>query len=146
MLLTPAQIKPNPFESRRTLFLFSFFTGGGCASCLRACLGVRLLPQSYQYSNLSEGAHRVDGQLHGDKECPFSGVTKSGRVWRKVLESDAVAGTAMLGVLGGRTLRAPLSGAFLQTLPQLVTPLNGHSLSPRSCPPMLSAPSERFGY
>ena len=22
-------------------------------------------------------------------ECPFSGVTKSGRVWRKVLESDA---------------------------------------------------------
>ena len=24
-----------------------------------------------------------------DKECPFSGVTKSGRVWRKVPESDA---------------------------------------------------------
>ena len=23
------------------------------------------------------------------KECPFSGVTKSGRVWRKVPESDA---------------------------------------------------------
>ena len=23
------------------------------------------------------------------KECPFSGVTKSGRVWRKVTESDA---------------------------------------------------------
>ena len=31
----------------------------------------------------------VAGQLHGDKECPFSGVTKSGRVWRKVPESDA---------------------------------------------------------
>ena len=29
------------------------------------------------------------GQLRGDKECPFSGVTKSGRVWRKVPESDA---------------------------------------------------------
>ena len=42
-----------------------------------------------QYSNLSEGADRVGGQLHGDKECPFSGVTKSGRVWRKVPESDA---------------------------------------------------------
>ena len=27
------------------------------------------------------------GQLSGDKECPFSGVTKSGRVWRKVSES-----------------------------------------------------------
>ena len=29
------------------------------------------------------------GQLGGDKECPFSGVTSSGRVWRKVPESDA---------------------------------------------------------
>ena len=37
-----------------------------------------------QYPNLSEGADRVGGQLRGDKECPFSGVTKSGRVWRKV--------------------------------------------------------------
>ena len=85
MLLTPAEIKPKLFESRRS----SFFTGGGCALCLRACLGARLLPQSYQYPNLLEGADHVGGQLHGDKECPFSGVTKSGRVWRKVPESDA---------------------------------------------------------
>ena len=42
-----------------------------------------------QYPNLSEGADRVAGQLRGDKECPFSRVTKSGRVWRKVPESDA---------------------------------------------------------
>ena len=42
-----------------------------------------------QYPNLSEGADRVGGQLHGEKECPFSSVTKSGRVWRKVPESDA---------------------------------------------------------
>ena len=71
--------------------LFFFFTRGGCVSCLRACLGARLLPQSYQYPHLSEGADRVGGQLRGDKdkECPFSGVTKSGRVWRKVPESDA---------------------------------------------------------
>ena len=48
-----------------------------------------LLPQSYQYPNLSEGADRVGGLLRGDKECPFSGVTKSGRIWRKVPESDA---------------------------------------------------------
>ena len=41
------------------------------------------------YPNLSEGADRVAGQLRGDKECPFSGVTKSGRVWRKMPESDA---------------------------------------------------------
>ena len=79
-----------------TLF---FFTGGGCASCLRACLGARLLPQSYQYPNLSEGADRVAGQLRGDKECPFSGVTKSGRVWRKVPESDARSVRPGLSVL-----------------------------------------------
>ena len=65
------------------------FSRGGCVSCLRACFGARLLLQSYQYPNLSEGADRVGGQLRGDKECPFSGVTKSGRVWRKVPESDA---------------------------------------------------------
>ena len=50
---------------------------------------------------------------------------------------------------GGRgvgTLRASLSSTFLQTLPDLVTPLKGHSLSPRSCPPTWSAPFEMFGY
>ena len=82
MLLTPAKIKPKSFESRRN----SLFTRDNdyCA-----CLGARLLPQSYQHPNLSEGADRVGGQLRGDKECPFSGVTKSGRVWRKVPESGA---------------------------------------------------------
>ena len=52
-------------------------------------VGARLLPQPYQYPNLSEGADHVGEQLRGDKECPFSGVTKSGRVWRMVPESDA---------------------------------------------------------
>ena len=69
----PAQTKPKSFESRRN----SFFTRGGCVSCLRACLGARLLPQSYQYPNLSEGAGHISGQLHGDKECSCV-VTKSG--------------------------------------------------------------------
>ena len=46
------------------------------------------------YSHISTQAFRrvltrVAGQLRGDKECPFSGITKSGRVWRKVPESDA---------------------------------------------------------
>ena len=73
------------------LFFFSlfFFYWGECVSCLHACFGARLLLQSYKYPNLLEGADRVAGQLCGDKECPFSGVTKSGRVWRKVPESDA---------------------------------------------------------
>ena len=44
------------------------------------------------------------------------------------------------------TLRASLSGTLLQTLPDLVTPLKGYSLSPRSCPVTRSAPSERFLY
>ena len=40
------------------------------------------------------------------------------------------------------------SGTFFQTLPDLVTPLKGnaYNLSPRSCPPTRSAPSERLGY
>ena len=44
------------------------------------------------------------------------------------------------------TLRASLSGTFLQNLPDLVTPLKGHSLFPRSCPATRSAPSGRFLY
>ena len=48
-----------------------------------------VLSHNYLYPNLSEGADRVAGQMRGDKECPFSGVTKYGRVWRKVPESDA---------------------------------------------------------
>ena len=39
--------------------------------------------------NLSEGADSVCRQLRGDKEYPFSGATSSGKVWRKVPESDA---------------------------------------------------------
>ena len=62
MLLTPAQIKPESFESRGNFF---FSTRGGCVSCLRAWFGARLLLQSYQYPNLSEGADRVAVQLRG---------------------------------------------------------------------------------
>ena len=108
----PAQIKPKSFESTRTLFLKS----GVNAS--HVCLGARLLPQSYEYPNLSEGADRVGGQLRGDKEYPFSGVTKSGRVWRKVPESDARSvprGTAN-----------PTTQA--QTEPQGPAPLSGCAL------------------
>ena len=47
-----------------------------------------LLSQTYQYPNLSKGADGVGEQLRGDKEYPFSGVTSSGRVGRKVPESD----------------------------------------------------------
>ena len=52
----------------------------------------------------------------------------------------------VLGVCIWATLRASLSGTFLQTLLDLVRPLKRHSLSPRSCPQTRSAPSERCGY
>ena len=96
----PDQIKPKSFESKRN----SFCTRGGCASCLRGCLGTRLLPQSCECPNLSEGVDRVGGQLRGDKECPFSGVTKSGSVWRKVPESDARSVGLYFGHLLGFSL------------------------------------------
>ena len=84
MLLTPAQIKPKSFESRRNSFLFLF---GVDASHVY----VRALALGCFYSHISTRTFpaEVAGQLRGDKECPFSGVTKSGRVRRKVPESDA---------------------------------------------------------
>ena len=48
------QLKSSQNRSnRRGTLLFSFFflTRGGCVSCLRACLGARLLPQFYQNSH-----------------------------------------------------------------------------------------------
>ena len=58
--------------------------------CLRECLGAMasFTTESTQ-TGLSEGADRIGGQLRGGKECHFSGVTRSGRVWSKVPESDA---------------------------------------------------------
>ena len=66
---------------------FSFFLPGVNVSHVYMC--ARLLPQSYQYPNLSEGADLIGRELCGDKDCPFSGVTNSYRVWRRVPESDA---------------------------------------------------------
>ena len=110
-----------------------FFTRGGCASCLRACLGVRLLPQSYQYPNHSEGDDRVAGQLRRDKECPFSNVTKSGRVWRKVPES------------GARSVVAPMSRrhAMCPSLPARVHNDSNWTLRAHSFPQALTKTQTR---
>ena len=43
------------------------------------------------------------------------------------------------------TLQALLSSTFFQTLPELVMPLKGHSLSLRSCPPTWSVPFKGLG-
>ena len=58
-----------------------------------------------QYPNFLKGADRVGGQLRGDKKYRFSGVTKSGRVWRKVTESDARSvGLALAQQTGNHSL------------------------------------------
>ena len=54
-------------------------------------------------------------------------------------ESEAVVQQALEKV--SSILRASLSGTFLQTLSELVTPLKRHSVSTRSCLLTLSAPS-----
>ena len=42
------------------------------------CFDAVLLPQSYQYPDLAEGADSIGGRLCGDKECSFCGVNNSG--------------------------------------------------------------------
>ena len=82
-----------------------------------------------------------------NKDAARLGPSPAGAVRQP--ESAAAATATAVPSPTGRvyvTFRASLSGTFLQTLPDLVTPLKGHSLSPRSCPATRSAPSERFGY
>ena len=94
-----------------------FFTLGGCA---------RLLLQSYQYPNLSQGADRVAGQLRGDKECPFRGVTKSSRVWRKVTESDARSVRMIQTTTHSRKLRERQRHRMIQTTTHFMKPHKRH--------------------
>ena len=93
---------------------------------------------------LSEGADSVGGQLRGDKECLFGGVTSCGRVWRKVPESDARS------VL---TLPASLSGTSPSDIAVICCAIEGALNSylrrirlPKSPPIslMLSAPFVKF--
>ena len=46
------------------------FILGGCVLCLRACLGTRLLPQSYQHPNLLEGADCIGDSCAKIKSAP----------------------------------------------------------------------------
>ena len=77
MLLTPAQIKPKSFESKRSFF---FLPGVGAPHVYMRAWAIGCFHSLISTKTLSEGADRVAGQLRGDKECPFCGVTKSGRV------------------------------------------------------------------
>ena len=66
-----------------------------------------LLPQSYymQNPNLSEGADSISGQLHRNKECPITGITKSGSleeddVGKQCSESAFTCQSVVVVVLG----------------------------------------------
>ena len=138
-MLTPVQIKRKWFESRRNSLLFFslFFLPGVDAPQVY----VRAWALGCFYSHISTRTFRraliasVGSCTEIKSTCRFSGVTKCDRVWRKVPESD-------IGVFICLTLRASLSSTFLQILPDSVTPLKGHSSSPRSCPLTQSAPSK----
>ena len=62
----------------------------------------------------------------------------------RALSISAVVDTTVVYTM--TILWALLSGTFFRTLPDLVTPLKGHSLSPHSFPLMQLVPPERFGY
>ena len=83
---------------------------------LRSHVYVGALALGCFYSHISTGTFQRAltaslGQLRGDKECPFSGVTKSGRVWRKVPESDARS------VGAAQTPSTGFTASFLQPMP-----------------------------
>ena len=82
----PAQMKPKLFESRWTSF---FLSGVDAPHVYVHAWAIGCFHSLISTQTFSEGTDRVGGQLCGDKECPFSGITKSGRVWRKVPESNA---------------------------------------------------------
>ena len=88
----PSTNKTNSFELRRNVSLslsVSLYPERMCF--VFTCILEHLLPQFYWYLQLSESANTntIGGQLRGNKERHFSGLTSSGRVWRKKPESDA---------------------------------------------------------
>ena len=61
---------------------------------------------------------RLMASLSGELDTPLKGHSLSPRTCSDHDQTDGVAAT----------LRASLSGTFFQTLPELVTPLKGHSI------------------
>ena len=95
--------------------------------CVRACFDAMLLPQSYQYPNLSEGADSVGGQTPRDEEfCPFCGETNHGWVWRKVPEGETWSGKFT------QTVRYDVTDTLLKASKQQWQP--AETGKRRSCP------------
>ena len=84
-MFAPAQIKPQSFESRQNFFLpgvdaSHVYVRAWALGCFCGHISTRTFRRALTAS--------VDSCAEM-KECPFSGGNKSGRVWRKVPESDA---------------------------------------------------------
>ena len=90
LLLTPAQTKPKSFESRWNFKKIKLKKYQGWMRLMFTCVLNRGCFHSFTSTRTFRKALTalVDSYA-GDKECPFSGVTKSSRVWREVPESDA---------------------------------------------------------
>ena len=65
MLLTPAQIKPKSFESRRNFF--KFLPGVDAPHGYVRAWALGCFCSLIKYPDLSEGADHVGGQLRGDR-------------------------------------------------------------------------------
>ena len=89
MLLTPAQIKPKSFESRWNFFLrflpgldaSHVYVGAWAPDCFHSHISTQTFRRALTAS--------VDSCSEIKSALAFSGVTTSGRVGRKVPESDA---------------------------------------------------------
>ena len=87
MLLTPAQTEPKLFESRRPFFFLPgvdashVYVRARALGCFHSLISTKTFRRA-----LTE---LVDSCTEIKSGAPFSGVTKSGRVWRRVPESDA---------------------------------------------------------
>ena len=81
---------------------------------------------------LGGGADSVGGQLHGSKECLFSGVTKSARVWRKVPEGDAWSVGSWLPITQTVSANHNTTIDILRKTPKERLPWFSHKLKPQS--------------
>ena len=156
MLLTPAQIKPKSFQTGRNFFFLFFFKPGMDAShvyvraWILCCLHSHISTQTFRRALTAS----LDScaEIKSALSVAYPNLAEFGGRCRKAILEVWISTQTFRKLLTASvdsyadTIRAPRSGTFLQTLPDLVTPLKGHSLSPRSCPATRSAPSEKFGY
>ena len=88
------------FKTRRNSFFFFFLPVADAPHVyVRAwtlcCFHSLISTQTFRRALTAS----MDMQLRGDKECPFTGIISSGRVWRKVPESDVRS--VVKGMAGG---------------------------------------------